>query len=427
MHHFDEEEEQSFKEPPMTSLSVREFEEMVDQLVSGQKSFSYCLFVWGSPGIGKTESLQRLLKKKGLTMTTIMLSQMEPADLKGLPVVDHENKQVVYLKDELFPRDPNTRGVLFFDEMTTASIEVTQAALRLIHERRLDDVELPPGMLIIAAGNQRADQAFVNPISSALANRFLHIKLEPRLSEWVEWAVEEGVMPEIISFVQAEPHLLHDMSGDVEQGWPSPRSWVQLHHLLSDLGGPQELSPRLLLSLCQGAVGLKAGRLFVDYLETKRFWMSPQQFFEQAELPLLVKDNRPELRLRLLTEMSQALSKKLNEGVDEVCQLWVSGLFHRLTQLNETEAVMMIRAIAHETTKSSHHHITGHAHFGDLLERVGLEAVSSLALTGKQLVKFVDRGHLSERGAAMLNELFQITSTLEHAQSTDEGASEVEL
>ncbi|MBN1606670.1 MAG: hypothetical protein JW940_08550, partial [Polyangiaceae bacterium] len=105
--------------------------------------------------------------------------------------------------------------------------------------------------------------------SSALANRFCHIEVEAELEDWVAWARTEGLHPDVIGFVRFEPHLLFQLSGDTERGWPSPRSWervsLELEHAVR-LG----LDDASLALIVQGLVGPAAATEFLAF----RSWSS---------------------------------------------------------------------------------------------------------------------------------------------------------
>ena len=83
---------------------------------------------------------------------------------------------VSWLLSSDWPRDQASRGILLFDELTAADRTLQVAAYEIILDRRLGDLyRLPDGWYVVAAGNREEDMAVATTMSSALANRFMHV------------------------------------------------------------------------------------------------------------------------------------------------------------------------------------------------------------------------------------------------------------
>lgn len=211
------------------------------------------LMVWGPPGVGKSTVLREVAEQEGIGFIDIRLAQREPVDLRGLPVPDGE--QVRWLLSSDWPRDPDSRGIVLFDELTAADRTLQVAAYEILLDRRLGDLyRVPPGWLLVGAGNRAGDRAVATTMSSALANRFCHLEIAPDLDAWVAWANAKGLDPVVSGFLRFRPTLFLDMSGSLDRGWPSPRSWERVAHEL-DLARQTGLDDGLLRLLLAGLVG----------------------------------------------------------------------------------------------------------------------------------------------------------------------------
>ena len=219
--------------------------------------------LWGPPGVGKSALVRQICEERGIGFVDIRLAQREPVDVRGLPVpVDGV---VQWLLPAEYPRDPNSRGIMLFDELTAADRTLQVAAYELILDRRLGDLyQVPPGWYVMAAGNRTGDRAVATTMSSALANRFCHLEVRPDLNGWVRWAQQEGVHPDVVAFLRFQPMLMLDMSGHLERGWPSPRAWerVGLETELADRLGPDTFR-----NVVCGLVGAGAGLQYVAFRE----------------------------------------------------------------------------------------------------------------------------------------------------------------
>ncbi|MFG3528499.1 AAA family ATPase [Streptomyces sp. NPDC047917] len=208
------------------------------------------VLLWGEPGIGKTAALTQLAVSLDLPLTTVIASVHEPSDFSGLPVLgdDPAEQGVPMAPPDWAVRLVRAgRGLLFLDELSTAPPAVQAALLRLVLERRIGALRLPPGVRIVAAANPRSSAADGWELSPPLANRFVHLqwthdhevvvrglagtwpratlpRLEPeRLPEAVDFARRA-----VCGLLSARPTLVHRLpSGETRRGgpWPSPRSW----------------------------------------------------------------------------------------------------------------------------------------------------------------------------------------------------------
>ncbi|WP_417522218.1 ATP-binding protein [Marinobacter sp.] len=220
------------------------------------------IMLWGPPGVGKSSIIREVCNHSGVDFIDIRLSQREPVDLRGLPVPKGDS--VDWLISGEWPRDPNSRGIILFDEITAADRSLQVAAYELILDRRLGNLyNLPDGWLVVAAGNRAEDRAVATTFSSALANRFCHLDVGADLESWCQWAAANGIHPDIIGFVRFRPECFFNMQGNVEQGWPSPRSWTRVANILTNLSS--RLDESTVGLMIQGLVGAPASTEFLAF------------------------------------------------------------------------------------------------------------------------------------------------------------------
>ena len=209
------------------------------------------LMVWGPPGVGKSAVVRDLCQRESIGFVDVRLAQREPVDIRGLPVPRDDG--VHWLTSAEWPREG--RGIILFDELTAADRTLQVAAYEFILDRRLGDLyQVPAGWYLCAAGNRSEDHAVVTGMSSALANRFCHLEVAADIDDWVRWATTHGVHPLVVGFLRFRPALLYAPEGDLQQGWPTPRSWerVSLEMMLSERYDLAEQHLRLII---QGLVG----------------------------------------------------------------------------------------------------------------------------------------------------------------------------
>jgi hypothetical protein len=237
------------------------------------------VLLWGEPGIGKTAALTQLAAALDLPLTTVIASVHEPSDFSGLPVVgdDPAEHGVPMAPPDWAVRLVRAgRGLLFLDELSTAPPAVQAALLRLVLERRIGALQLPPDVRIVAAANPRSSAAEGWELSPPLANRFVHL-------QWVHdhevvvrglegtWprATLPQLDPELLShaadfarravcgLLSARPGLVHRLpSNEARRGgpWPSPRTWEMTLWLVA-FATAAGSSREVLSLLARGTVG----------------------------------------------------------------------------------------------------------------------------------------------------------------------------
>ena len=176
--------------------------------------------IWGPPGIGKSSIVMQTAAAQGMACIDLRLSQLAPTDLRGLPVA--ENGRSRWFPPEFLPREG--AGVLFLDELNLAPPAMQGMAQQLILDRRVGSYVVPDGWFIWAAGNRKEDMAAVYDMPAPLANRFLHVEVEPDFASFKQYAFDYGVHEQIIGFLAFRPGLLHKFVPQ-QTIWPSPRSW----------------------------------------------------------------------------------------------------------------------------------------------------------------------------------------------------------
>lgn len=233
----------------MTPAALRTF---LDRLLSERLFLS--TMIWGPPGIGKSSIVAQAASGQGLEFIDVRLSQLAPTDLRGLPVPDAKAQVSRWYPPEFLPRGKNGGGVLFLDEINMAPPAMQGMAQQLILDRRVGSYVVPDGWFIWAAGNRKEDRAAVFDMPSPLANRFLHLEVEPDWDSFKTHALAQGWHEQIIAFLSYRPTLLHAIDA-LKPAWPSPRSW----ELASKLHGAQ-------LDIA-AAVGTASASEFLAYLQ----------------------------------------------------------------------------------------------------------------------------------------------------------------
>ena len=243
------------------------------------------LMVWGAPGLGKSSIIRGVAEEMGIQFIDVRLAQREPVDVRGLPVPDRENKKVDWMVSGEWPREG--RGILLFDELTAADRSLQVAAYELILDRRLGDLyKVPDGWYICGAGNRVEDAAVSTTMSSALANRFMHVELGEDVEAWVNWATKHNIHPSVTGFLRFRPECLFRQSDEnLERGWPTPRSWERVSIMMGIV--PKE-DEELLRKLVYGLVGNRAGMEFIEFHKLNASFTDVLKMMTDPKVPVVI-------------------------------------------------------------------------------------------------------------------------------------------
>ena len=226
----------------------------------------YPAYLAGPPGVGKSAIVRQFADANNLQLVTLMLSQIEPSDIRGLPYLDRDGGRTRWLLPEFFPvSDDTSTGILFLDELANAEPRVQVAAYQLLLDRKVGEYTLPNGWACFAAGNRLEDNANVYELSSALADRlvFFNVVCEPR--DWLTWARANAISSEVLAFIQVKPDFLNGVQMQNSADHlivPTPRSWERVSNILKT-----EPKKEIRQYLVSGVVGEAASVEFFHVME----------------------------------------------------------------------------------------------------------------------------------------------------------------
>lgn len=182
-------------------------------LVSGDP-----LLLIGPSGTGKTLLLNRLAEALGLTHRHYNASLVAFDDLVGFPMPDAAGQTIRYLPT---PATAWEAESILIDEINRCRPEHQNRFFSLIHERRLQGVDLPKLRYRWAAMNplMGGDEQYVGtePMDPALADRFAFLVEAP---DWFDW--EEADQTRILAPSGADltdPKPLLDLLAEARARW----------------------------------------------------------------------------------------------------------------------------------------------------------------------------------------------------------------
>lgn len=247
-----------------------------------------------SPGIGKSSIWGRFCQMIDADNHEMRLSDSGVEDLKGVPMPQDDGTLRYYLPRTL-PRDPNRRAGLLIDEFKQApNVSTSNAAARLVLDRKLEDYEMPRSSFIALAANYDTDKAGTIKLPTHLRNRICWLYLRSDLDAWLMWAAGGGMTapqveripigrrdaqfqmpPAMLAFIKLRPAMLNctvTTPGETAEDWRNVyafntnRSWEfagRIHHVCQSRGTTGTIRQALLA----GCLGLPCSSQYVAFEE----------------------------------------------------------------------------------------------------------------------------------------------------------------
>ena len=197
------------------------------------------LFLWGPPGIGKSDIIKQLGTELDAHVIDVRLSLWEPTDIKGIPYFDSNDGTMRWAPPSELPSKTfaanHKQIILFLDEMNSAAPSVQAAAYQLILNRRVGAYELPDNVVIVAAGNRETDKGVTFRMPAPLANRFVHLEMQVDWADWFDWAVDNKIHKDVVGYLTFAKKDLYDFDPkSSSRAFATPRSWSFVSELLTD-------------------------------------------------------------------------------------------------------------------------------------------------------------------------------------------------
>jgi hypothetical protein len=311
------------------------------------------VFLWGPPGIGKSELVASIAKDMGGKIIDLRLSQMDPTDLRGIPFFNKDNGKMDWAPPIDLP-DAETAAqypiiVLFLDEMNSAAPAVQASAYQLILNRGVGKYHLPDNVVMVAAGNRESDKGVTYRMPSPLSNRFVHLEMRVDFDSYQQWAVNNKIHKDVVGYVSFAKQDLYDFDPrSSSRSFATPRSWTFVSELLDDDDGSFDSST---VDLISGAVGEGIAIKFMAHRKVSGQMPDPVLVLDGKVSDLKVKEISAmySLTISLCYELKARFDKAKAESRLEDFNKSADNFFRFIMDNFTTELVVMASRIAINT------------------------------------------------------------------------------
>ena len=307
------------------------------------------IFMWGPPGIGKSDIIKQLGEELEAHVIDVRLSLWEPTDIKGIPFFNANTNTMEWAPPSELPSQEfakqHKKIVLFMDEMNSAAPSVQAAAYQLVLNRAVGTYKLPDNVVMVAAGNRETDKGVTYRMPAPLANRFVHLELAVDWDDWQEWAVLNKIHKDVVGYLTFAKKDLYDFDPkSASRAFATPRSWSFVSELLTD----DDTDVDTLTDLTAGSIGEGLAIKFMAHRKVASKLADPRDILSGKVKKMESKE------ISAMYSLTVSLCYELKDACDKNVKNWndqVNNFFQFMMDNFETELVIMGTKLALSTYK----------------------------------------------------------------------------
>ena len=223
------------------------------------------VFIWGQPGVGKSELIQNIADSNELGTTLVKdvrVALNEPTDIKGMPFFNSSTGNMEWAPPVELPTQSESEQydtiILFLDELNSAAPATQAATYQLTLNRRVGEYVLPDNVVIVAAGNRESDKGVTYRMPTALANRFVHFEVRVDYESWLDWAVDNDIDADVIGYISFAKQDLSDFDPRSSgRSFATPRTWTFVSDILKQESGDEAEDTDMIAGTIGEGIALK--------------------------------------------------------------------------------------------------------------------------------------------------------------------------
>ena len=285
----------------MTTVSMRDARECLISCYHANQP----AMLTGEPGMGKTATFEAIARELDIGFIDFRLPLKDPVDVGGMRVPDSATGKLRwFVPDDLpDPKRDGKKGIILFDEINTVAQMMQTTAYGIIQERRIGSWRMAEGWVPMAAGNNVADRAAAQRMSTALKGRFMHYNVKPDLEYWIDQFGAEHCDHAGLAFLRFRPNLFHVMPTADQDAFPSARSWTAAFKFINE-------KPSLRLRQISAAVGDDAAAELEGFLRIRANAVSLADILKDPKGCRLPPANDPGTTYAVAGMLSQNMTRQ---------------------------------------------------------------------------------------------------------------------
>ena len=204
------------------------------------------VFLLGAPGIGKTAIMEQIAQDLDVGFVSYSMTHHTRQSALGLPFIakktydgveydvsEYTMSEIIAAVYDAMEATGKHEGILFLDEINCVSETLTPAMLQFLQYKIFGRHRVPDGWIVVTAGNPPEYNRTAHDFDIATWDRLKRIDVEPDFAAWRDFAVETGVHPAVLTYLDIERDHFYRVETTVDgKSFVTARGWDDLSAMM---------------------------------------------------------------------------------------------------------------------------------------------------------------------------------------------------
>ncbi|MEY8561669.1 MoxR family ATPase [Eggerthellaceae bacterium 3-80] len=204
------------------------------------------VFLLGAPGIGKTAIMEQIAQDLDVGFVSYSMTHHTRQSALGLPFIEkrvydgveydvseYTMSEIIAAVYDSMEATGRREGILFLDEINCVSETLTPAMLQFLQYKVFGRHRVPDGWIVVTAGNPPEYNRTAHDFDIATWDRLKRIDVEPDYNAWRDFAVQSGVHPAVITYLDIERDHFYRVETTVDgTSFVTARGWDDLSAMM---------------------------------------------------------------------------------------------------------------------------------------------------------------------------------------------------
>ncbi len=315
------------------------------------------MLLMGPPGIGKTAIMKQIAREEKIGLVEYTLTHHTRQSAVGLPILKKKNfggkeytvteytmSEIIASVYQCMEQQQVSEGILFLDEINCVSETLAPTMLQFLQNKTFGTHRLPPGWVIVAAGNPERYNKSVREFDMVTLDRVRSMEIEADYKVWRAYAQKRQIHTAVLAYLDLKQENFYQIREKQEGScFVTARGWEDLSWILQVY---EELEIPVTKELAEEYI--RDGEIAADFAGFYQLCRKYEKEWEPDRLFSLENRENPTEKAKLLEgaglDEKLLLMNGLEQGLTErvkTCLLekaYMNGIYEELARIKKEAA-----------------------------------------------------------------------------------------